>query len=66
MRSGQRAAAAGVAAAAVACADSFDRIDDFFRRTTILPPNGDPTEYAAAFEAVYAQARHRRQYRLVR
>ncbi len=40
----------------------IDRIDDFFRRTSILPPDGDPTEYAAAFEAVYPQARHRRQY----
>ncbi|WP_114966500.1 SIR2 family NAD-dependent protein deacylase [Alkalilacustris brevis] len=40
----------------------IDRIDDFFRRTSILPPEGDPTEYAAAFEAVYPQPRHRRQY----
>jgi hypothetical protein len=40
----------------------IDRIDDFFRRTSILPPDGDPTEYAAAFEAVYPQPRHRRQY----
>lgn len=40
----------------------IDRIDDFFRRTSFLPPNGDPTEYAAAFEAVYPQPRHRRQY----
>ena len=40
----------------------IDRIDDFFRRTSILPPDGDPTEYAAAFEAVYPQSRHRRQY----
>ncbi|KQQ45914.1 Sir2-family regulator [Duganella sp. Leaf126] len=40
----------------------IDRIDEFFRRTSILPPDGDPTEYAAAFEAVYPQARHRRQY----
>lgn len=39
-----------------------DRIDDFFRQSSLLPPNGDPTEYAAAFEAVYPQARHRRQY----
>lgn len=45
-------------------ADSIwiDRIDDFFRRTSMLPPDGDPTEYAAAFEAVYPQPRHRRQY----
>lgn len=40
----------------------IDRIDEFFRRTSILPPDGDPTEYAAAFEAVYPHARHRRQY----
>lgn len=40
----------------------IDRIDEFFRRTSILPPDGDPTEYAAAFEAVYPQPRHRRQY----
>lgn len=40
----------------------IDRIDEFFRRTSILPRDGDPTEYAAAFEAVYPQARHRRQY----
>ena len=38
------------------------RIDAFFRQKQILPPEGDPTEYAAAFEAVYPQARHRRQY----
>lgn len=40
----------------------IERIDDFFRRTSLLPPDGDPTEYAAAFEAVYPQRRHRRQY----
>ncbi|MEZ5749369.1 MAG: SIR2 family protein [Caenibius sp.] len=40
----------------------IERIDDFFRRTSLLPPDGDPTEYAAAFEAVYPQPRHRRQY----
>lgn len=40
----------------------IERIDGFFRRTSLLPPDGDPTEYAAAFEAVYPQARHRRQY----
>ena len=40
----------------------IDRIDEFFRKTSILPPEGDPTEYAAAFEAVYPQPRHRRQY----
>ncbi len=40
----------------------IDRIDDFFRRTSLLPPDGDPTEYAKAFEAVYPNARLRRQY----
>lgn len=40
----------------------IDRIDAFFRKTSLLPPDGDPTEYAAAFEAVYPQERHRRQY----
>lgn len=39
-----------------------DRIDTFFRRTSLLPPDGDLTEYAAAFEAVYPQPDHRRQY----
>lgn len=40
----------------------IDRIDAFFQRTSILPPEGDPTEYSAAFEAVYPEPRHRRQY----
>lgn len=40
----------------------MDRMDDFFRRTSLLPPDGDPNEYAAAFEMVYPQERHRRQY----
>ena len=40
----------------------IERIDDFFRRTSLLPPDGDPKEYAVAFEAVYPQPRHRRQY----
>ena len=40
----------------------IERIDDFFRRTSLLPPDGDPMEYTAAFEAVYPQPRHRRQY----
>lgn len=38
------------------------RIDSYFRTTAILPPEGDPTEYAAAFEAVYPHERLRRQY----
>jgi SIR2-like domain len=40
----------------------IERIDAFFRRTSLLPPDCDPSEYAAAFEAVYPQPRHRRQY----
>lgn len=40
----------------------IDRIDAFFRQTALLPPDGDPTEYAKAFEAVYPESRHRRQY----
>ncbi|MCW5713456.1 MAG: SIR2 family protein [Bauldia sp.] len=40
----------------------IDRIDAFFRRTSRLPPTGDPSEYSAAFEAVYPQPKHRRQY----
>ena len=40
----------------------IERIDAYFRQTSLLPPDGDPAEYAAAFEAVYPQARHRRQY----
>ncbi len=40
----------------------IDRINAYFRQSAILPPDGDPTEYAAAFEAVYPQPRHRRQY----
>ncbi|MCU1023371.1 SIR2 family protein [Stenotrophomonas maltophilia] len=38
------------------------RIDEFFTRTPLLPPPNDPTEYAAAFEAIYPQETHRRQY----
>lgn len=38
------------------------RIDEFFSRTPLLPPANDPTEYAAAFEAIYPQETHRRQY----
>lgn len=40
----------------------IDRMDAFFRQTSLLPPDGGPTEYAKAFEAVYPEARHRRQY----
>lgn len=40
----------------------IERIDTYFRQSAILPPEGDPTEYAAAFEAVYPEPRLRRQY----
>lgn len=40
----------------------IERIDDFFQRTSLLPPDGDPNEYSAAFEAVYPNERQRRQY----
>lgn len=40
----------------------IERIDAFFRGTSLLPPDGDPTEYAKAFEAVYPERRLRRQY----
>ncbi|MBP6768913.1 MAG: SIR2 family protein [Reyranella sp.] len=40
----------------------IERIDAYFRQSAILPPDGDPTEYAAAFEAVYPEPRHRRRY----
>lgn len=40
----------------------IDRIDAFFRKTALLPPDGSPTEYAEAFEAVYPEPRHRRQF----
>ncbi|WP_252870359.1 SIR2 family protein [Achromobacter mucicolens] len=39
-----------------------ERIDAFFRGSSLLPPDGDPTEYAKAFEAVYPHPRLRRQY----
>ncbi|HMZ84080.1 MAG TPA: SIR2 family protein [Rhodocyclaceae bacterium] len=40
----------------------IERIENFLRRTSLLPPDGDPNEYAAAFEAVYPNEKHRRQY----
>ncbi len=39
-----------------------ERIDEFFKRTEILPPDGHAEEYSAAFEAVYPQELPRRQY----
>lgn len=38
------------------------RIEDFFKRRAILPPAGDPTEYARAFEVVYPNVEDRRTY----
>jgi hypothetical protein len=38
------------------------RIDDFFKLHNILPPVGDPSEYARAFEAVYPDPADRRAY----
>lgn len=39
-----------------------ERIDAFLRVSGLLPPDGHPTEYAVAFEKVYPEVRHRRQY----
>jgi len=39
-----------------------ERIDDFFKSQHILPPPGDPAEYAKAFEAVYPSELDRRTY----
>lgn len=38
------------------------RIEDFFSRQNILPPAGDPSEYAKAFELVYPTLADRRAY----
>lgn len=38
------------------------RIEQFFRTRALLPPSGDPTEYAKAFEAVFPNEDQRRQY----
>lgn len=40
----------------------MERIDFLLERRSILPPPGDPTEYAAAFEAVYPNPAERRAY----
>lgn len=40
----------------------IDRIQAHFASTAILPPSGDPDEYAAAFEAAYPSAADRRTY----
>lgn len=38
------------------------RIEEFFKTHALLPPSGDPTEYAKAFEAVYPSPEDRRAY----
>lgn len=38
------------------------RIDSYFENHATLPPAGDPSEYARAFEAVYPNAADRRAY----
>jgi hypothetical protein len=40
----------------------MDRINLFFSKRSELPPPGDPSEYAAAFEAVYQTPEARRSY----
>jgi len=40
----------------------IERIDQFFQARAILPPSGDPAEYAKAFEAVYPTQELRRSY----
>lgn len=40
----------------------IQRIDLFFSTRSELPPPGDPTEYAKAFEAIYPTAKDRRIY----
>jgi NAD-dependent SIR2 family protein deacetylase len=39
-----------------------ERINHFFSTHSVLPPADDPTEYAAAFEAVYSTPEARRSY----
>jgi hypothetical protein len=40
----------------------IERMNLFLGRRTVLPPPDDPTEYAAAFEAVYPTQEARRRY----
>ncbi|VBG63366.1 SIR2 family protein [Burkholderia pseudomallei] len=40
----------------------IQRIDTFLASRSVLPPPNDPTEYAAAFEAVYPTPQDRRNY----
>jgi NAD-dependent SIR2 family protein deacetylase len=39
-----------------------ERIDEFFRKHALLPPEDDPSTYSKAFEMVFPDERHRRQY----
>ena len=40
----------------------ISRIEEFFRSRPLLPVAGDPSEYSAAFEAVYPDVAERRRY----
>ena len=40
----------------------IERMNLFFSSRNVLPPDNDPTEYAAAFEAVYPDPESRRMY----
>jgi SIR2-like protein len=40
----------------------ISRIEEFFRSRPLLPAAGDPSEYSAAFEAVYPDVAERRRY----
>src|SRR5580693_1172784 len=37
----------------------ISRIEEFFRSRTLLPASGEPSEYSAAFEAVYPDVAER-------
>lgn len=54
----------GVPRRHIDCSDPIwqERIDEFFRKRSELPPSGDPTEYSAAFEALHPTEAARRQY----
>ncbi|MFD0913895.1 SIR2 family protein [Methylophilus luteus] len=39
-----------------------DRIDQYFKKRNTLPQNGDPSEYSAAFEALYPSESDRRAF----
>lgn len=54
----------GYQAAEIDAADPLwiERIDEFFRKKALLPPEDDPSTYSKAFEMVFPDERHRRQY----